>query len=188
MCNCNSNPSYSCKFTQRSNTSVDNTDKDLTNFLASEDFAIYTSNFASAPIAGQQRLITFNNTTIQALWLPTINSAGEKQVLFAFYKLGTTNYLTYVANTRGELTNLLDMNGEWNLFYPTNRVAITGAFTRSAWNVLSFGPDISPSDLPFLTCFNNQLSSMGPAGTIACGIDLEVCLLLIAIDCAIAAL
>ena len=190
MCNCNSNSNsiYSCKYPQRSDMAVDDTDKDLANFIASTDYTTYLERFGRTPLAGRKRLLTYNNTTVQALWLPTINNADEKEVLFTFYRLGTTKYLSWVANTRGELSNLLDMNGEWKLLTVNNDVAITGLYTESKWNSFSFSPDINPSDLPFLTCMNQMLSSMGAGSMVVCSIDLELCLLGLAIDCAIQSL
>jgi hypothetical protein len=126
MCNCNLSQLNSCKYSQRSNTAIDDSDKDLSNFLASTDYSIYFENFGITPLNGGKRLVTYNNTIVQALWLPTINESGRKQVLFTFYKLGTTQYLTYVAESSGELSNLLDMNGEWTLLTINKEVAITG--------------------------------------------------------------
>lgn len=155
---------------------VDDTDKDLANFIASTDYTTYLERFGRTPLAGRKRLLTYNNTTVQALWLPTINNADEKEVLFTFYRLGTTKYLSWVANTRGELSNLLDMNGEWKLLTVNNDVAITGLYTESKWNSLSFSPDINPSDLPFLTCMNHpQVTMARPPGTPGSPSDLHPC-------------
>ena len=81
MCNCNSNSIsiYSCKYPQRSDMAVDDTDKDLANFIASTDYTTYLERFGRTPLAGRKRLLTYNNTTVQALWLPTINNADEKE-------------------------------------------------------------------------------------------------------------
>ncbi|MCZ2278184.1 MAG: hypothetical protein LC117_09680 [Bacteroidia bacterium] len=183
-CNCSScNPCHN--FSTRSNTAVTSSDKDLSNFLASEDYAAYTANFSAGIIKGEERLLTFNNTTLQALWLPTIMSDGEKQVLFTYYKLGTTDYLTFVVNSRGDFTNLLDMSGTWNLWFPDKTSILTATFAKSAWTsetVSSTG--VTPEQRSIVDCIIQTVNSLGLGSAIACAFDPEACLLAIAIDCA----
>jgi hypothetical protein len=191
-CGCSSSSKYGERnFTFRSNTPVNNTDKDLSNFLASADFATYNTNYPNQPIlVGQERLVTFNNSTIQALWLTAVDTDTEKQVLFTFYELGKTNYLTFVINSSGTLGNLIDMQGTFNWTLPNKAVFINGTFTASKWDTLSkckTGAVGIPNELVnggIVDCIIGELNDMGLGAWIACCFDPEVCLLAISIDCA----
>ena len=144
---------------------------------------MFTENFKSSIIEGEELLVTFNNTTIQALWLPTILDNGEKQTLFTYYKTNTETYLTFVANSKGNFTNLLDMFGEWDLFLPDGSALLNCSFENSSWNSISYGL-AAKKKRSIARCMYETIRDMGIGSSIACAADLEVCLLAIGIDCA----
>lgn len=195
-CGCSSASQFDSRnFTFRSNTSVNSSDKEMSNFLGSADYKAYKVNFPKAPImTGHERLVTFNNTTIQALWLPAISTDKEKQVLFTLYKLGQTNYLTFVVNSKGSLSNRIDMSGTFNWMLTNKAALITGTFSKNQWNTLSvanIGTTGVPAELPnggIIGCIGDTISNMGLGTAIACVFDIEACILVIAIDCAWSAL
>lgn len=180
-CNsCNSNQN----FTLRSDTLIKSTDKDLSNFLASKDFELYSRNFSALIIDGEQRLLTYNNTTIQVLRLPTILDSGEKQIIYAFYKLNSTEYFTFVINSKGDFTNILNMSGDWNLWNVDKTKLVFGTFDKSAWVSLAIGTGLSTNNRSIAGCILRMLLDLGPGGALACGLDIELCLLAFGIDCA----
>ena len=128
-------------------------------------------------------MVTFNNTTLQALWLPTIMDSGVTQVLFTYYKLDTKNYSTFVVDSRGLIDNIINMSGEWNLFWPDHSVAISGEFSKNEWDTLILGTTAKGLKRSLITCMRQTIRSLGVASLAGCILDVEACLLTIAIDC-----
>jgi hypothetical protein len=182
-CNCITSNSY-LNFSLRSNTPIKNIDKDLSNFLDSNDFDNYSKNFNATIIEGEQRLLTYNNTTIQVLWLPTILEDGEKQILYTFYNLNSTEYFTFILNSLGDFSNLLDMSVDWNLWNVDKTILVTATFAKSTWVTLAMGNGLSNYDRSIAGCITRTLLNMGPGSSLACALDPEMCILAIGIDCA----
>ena len=182
MSNCKCNSCSSSNFSQRSETIISNEDRDLSEFLLSQDYKTFSENFTSSIIDGEQRLVTFNNTTIQGLWLPTILESGEKQALFTYYKMGTNPYLTFVANSKGDFKNLLDMSGAWDLFLPDSSTLLTCTFEHSEWTSISYGKVAGKRSIA--RCMYETVRDMGLGTAITCAADIEMCLLAVGIDCA----
>lgn len=181
MCKCLSNQE-SCL---RSSSSLAATDQDLVNFKNSSEYKKYLATFKTVPQFDFARLLTYNNTIKQALFIPITQSATEKTVIIAFFDLLKQNFFAVVLESKGDLDNMVELSGTLNIYNVSKTVIFNGNFNDSKFIQISPVNPPSPNEVPFFQCLSDSVAEIAGngAGSILCMMFPAECASAIVLHC-----
>ncbi len=186
MCKCLPNQ----QFCLRSSSAVSFEDQDLINFKNSADYKAYLKNFETVPQFDFARLLTFNNTTRQAIFIPITQSTKEKTVIVTYFDLLRKNFFTLVISSKGDLDNMVELSGELNIHGVSKELLFKGSFNDNKF--ININPPITPipNEAPVKDCITKTVQEIGNNGTAAiiCMLFPEECVVAILLHCALESL
>lgn len=155
--------------------------------MNSADYKTYLKNFEKVPQFNYARLLTYNDTVVQAIFIPIAQSTKEKSVLVAYYSLLQNKYFTLVITSKGDLDNMVELSGELNITRISKEIFFSGNFNDNKF--IRILPPISPnpSEAPKNDCITQSVQEMSNNGsaTLICMLFPVECVAAILLHCAI---
>ena len=167
--------------------------QDWQQFIKSKDYTLFLANFPDLPPpkVDKARMLTYNNTIKQALFIPIVFEPGKKKVaIISFFDLLQFNFYSLVLISEGNLENLVELSGDLNMTTVSKSPIFSGSFSSNRFVTVTNVNPINPGETPFSDCVTNSFIEIGQNGyaSIICALNPEECVVGVILHCVLATL